>query len=84
MCRGVLNAYDWKVLTMSTQAVGSFGVGTEPPPDNTEPSRSDVIWLGSPVTAPRSACVIWPILSSRVIRRIRSSTRFAIGSRESR
>src|SRR3954468_7007601 len=84
MCRGVLNAYDWKVLTMSTQAEGSFGVGTEPPPDSTEPSRSVVIWPGSAVTAPRSACVIWPILSSSVIRRIRSATRRSVESRGSR
>ena len=33
----VAMAARWKRLTMSTQASGVFGVGTEPPPDSTEP-----------------------------------------------
>ena len=61
-----------------------LGVGVEPPPDSTEPSLSVAIWLGSPATAPRSACVIWPIFSSSVMRLSRSLTRFATGWAESR
>ena len=53
---------------MSAQAVGVFGVGTEPPPDRTLPSLSVVIFDVSVSTPPRSAWVIWPTFSSSVIR----------------
>ena len=52
---------------MSAQASGVLGVGTEPPPDSSDPSRQVVMSDGSAVTAPRSAWVICPTFSSRVI-----------------
>ena len=65
---------------MSAQAVGVFGVGTEPPPDSTLPRLSVVIFAVSASTLARSACVIWPIFSASVIRPRRSETRWLIGS----
>jgi hypothetical protein len=79
MPRRVLSACSWNSLTMSTQASGVFGVGVEPPPESTDPSISSAINVGSSATAPRSACVIWPIFSSSVIRPRRSLTRLATG-----
>ena len=34
---GCVSACRWKPSTMSAQAAGVFGVGTDPPPDSTEP-----------------------------------------------
>ena len=62
---------------MSVQASGVFGVGTEPPPDSSDPSRQVATSEGSPVTAPRSAWVICPTFSSSVIWASRSSARVA-------
>src|SRR5947209_8206784 len=64
---------------MSAHAVGVLGVGTEPPPDSKLPRLSVVIFDVSVSTLPRSACVIWPIFSARVMRPSRSSTRALIG-----
>src|SRR4029450_424936 len=64
----VWRAWGWKASTLSAQASGVFGVGTEPPPDSTDPSRQVATSDGSPETAPRSAWVICPTFSSRVIR----------------
>jgi hypothetical protein len=66
---------------MSAQASGVFEVGVEPPPDSTEPSLQVVTSDGSPLTAPRSAWVIWPTFSSRVMAASSSSAR-ALGLRE--
>jgi hypothetical protein len=66
---------------MSAHPVGVFGVGTEPPPDSTDPSFNDVIRVGLASTLARSACVIWPTFSSNVIRPSRSCTRRSTGSR---
>ena len=63
---------------MSAQPVAVFGVGTEPPPESSEPSRYLVMSLPSP-TAARSAWVICPILSAVDMRDIRSATRVATG-----
>jgi hypothetical protein len=68
---------------MSAHASGVFGVGVEPPPDSSDPSLQVAIRLGSPVTAPRSAWVICPIFSSRVIRASSSSARARGGSEAS-
>ena len=65
---------------MSAQASGVLGVGTDPPPDNTLPRLSEVILLVSESMLARSACVIWPIFSARVIRSSRSATRRLVGS----
>src|SRR4051812_3295977 len=75
---GVASAAFWNPSYMLAQLVAVFGDGAEPPPDSTEPSRNWVIWAG--VTEARSAWVIWPSLSSRLIRPSRSVTRVAIGS----
>jgi hypothetical protein len=64
----VCRAWAWNASTMSAQASGVFGVGTEPPPDSSDPSRQVATSDGSPETAPRSAWVICPTFSSRVIR----------------
>jgi len=66
---------------MSAQASGVFGVGVEPPPDSSDPSLQVVTSVGSPLTAPRSAWVIWPTFSSRVMAASSSSAR-ASGRRE--
>ncbi len=63
---------------MSAHAAGVFGVGVEPPPERMEPSRAAADWAG--VAAPRSPSVICPTLSSRVIRAIRSLTRWDTGA----
>ena len=65
---------------MSAQAVGVFGVGTDPPPDSTLPRLSVVILVVSASMPPRSAWVIWPIFSASVIRPRRSATRWPTGS----
>ncbi len=65
---------------MSAKAVGVFGVGTEPPPDSTLPNARLVICEVSVSTDARSACVIWPTFSCRVMRPRRSATRRATGS----
>jgi hypothetical protein len=62
---------------MSAQPAGVFDAGAEPPPDSTEPIRYRVSSAG--VIEARSAWVIWPILSSRLIRPSRSVTRSATG-----
>src|SRR5437773_10400315 len=68
---------------MSAHEAGVFGLGTEPPPDSSEPSR--YVMMSPPLpTAPRSAWVIWPTLSARVIRDMRSATRCWTGSDRSR
>ena len=56
----------------SAHAVGVFGVGTEPPPDSTLPRLSAVIFEPSAPMFARSAWVIWPIFSARVMRESRS------------
>src|SRR4051795_7788903 len=68
---------------MSAQASGVFGVGVDPPPERSDPSALVVLsdWC---VRSPRSACAIWPILSSSVMRDIRSATRWATGRFEFR
>src|SRR3954452_16608496 len=63
---------------MSAHPAGEFGVGVEPPPERMEPSRAAADWAG--VAAWRSPWVICPILSSRVIRTIRSLTRSDTGA----
>ena len=60
---------------MSAQAVGVFGVGTEPPPDSTRRGCRVVIFDVSVSTLARSAWVIWPIFSASVMRDSRSWTR---------
>jgi hypothetical protein len=52
---------------MSAQASGVLGVGVEPPPDSSDPSRQVATSVGSAATAPRSGWVICPTFSSRVI-----------------
>ena len=54
-----------------------FGLGAEPPPESTDPNRNWVICAG--VTEARSAWVIWPSFSSRLMRDNRSLTRVATG-----
>jgi hypothetical protein len=54
----VRKAAVWNLSTMSAQACGVLGDGTEPPPDSIEPSRQVVTSVASFVTAPRSAWVI--------------------------
>ena len=66
---------------MSAQAAGVLGVGTEPPPESTLPRLSVVIFVVSVSIDARSACVIWPIFSARVMRDSRSATRARTGSR---
>src|SRR3954447_9975076 len=65
---------------MSAQPAGVLFFGVEPPPDSREPRKRLVIWAWSASTPPRSACVIWPTFSGRVIRFSRSLTRVATGS----
>src|SRR4029453_14313441 len=77
----VRRAWAWKPSTMSAQASGGLGGGTEPPPDSKDPSRQVATSEGSPLTAPRSAWVICPTFSSRVISASSSSAR-AAGLRE--
>src|SRR6266498_2864957 len=74
---GVASAARWKLSYMSAHAVGLFGLGAEPPPDSSEPSR--LLVMSAPLTASRSAWVIWPIFSSRLIRPSRSATRTGTG-----
>src|SRR6266511_3534085 len=62
---------------MFAQEVALLGDGAEPPPDSSEPRRNCVIC--ALVTASRSAWVIWPSFSSRLIRDSRSFTRVATG-----
>jgi hypothetical protein len=64
---------------MFAQPSGVFGVGTEPPPDSTLPRPSSVIWCGSSSIGARSAWVICPTFSGRVIRASRSWTRCCTG-----
>src|SRR3954468_10677350 len=68
---------------MSAHAVAVFGVGTDPPPERRLPRLRLVICDVSLSTAARSACVIWPTFSSRVIRPSRSVTRCLTGSEAS-
>src|SRR5262245_45918950 len=75
MPSGVARAARWKLSYMSAHAAGVLGLGAEPPPESTEPSRNVV--MSEVVTVPRSAWVIWPTFSSSVIRDIRSVTRSA-------
>ena len=77
MPSGVARAAFWKLSYMLAQLVALFGEGAEPPPDSSEPSRNCVIWPLD--TAFRSAWVIWPSFSSRLIRPSRSLTRAATG-----
>src|SRR5688500_10522125 len=77
MASGVARAAFWKPSYMLAQDVALFGDGAEPPPDSSEPSRNWVIC--ALVTEARSAWVIWPIFSSRLIRGSRSATRVATG-----
>jgi hypothetical protein len=65
---------------MSAHPSGVLLAGTEPPPDSTLPSLHFVTSEGSAVTSPRSAWVIWPIFSARLIRPSRSATRCFTGS----
>src|SRR4051794_28836169 len=67
---------------MSAHEAAVFGDGAEPPPLSTEPIRDAA--TSDADAACRSTCVIWPILSSGDMRDIRSSTRGATGSDESR
>src|SRR4051794_22244128 len=69
---------------MFAHARGRLGDGTEPPPDSRLPRWSVVILEVSASTEARSAWVIWPIFSSRVMRRSRSATRCPIGREASR
>src|SRR6185437_9037926 len=82
MPSGVASAAFWKPSYMLAQDVALFGDGAEPPPDRIEPSRNWVIC--ALVTDPRSAWVIWPIFSSRLIRESRSFTRVGTGRLGSR
>ena len=75
MCRRVASAARWKRSTMSAHARGVLGVGTEPPPDRTLPTLQVVTGVASSYSDPRSACVICPTFSSRVMRDTRSVTR---------
>jgi hypothetical protein len=84
ICSRVVSAAAWKLSTMSAHASGVFGVGTEPPPDSTEPSRLVAISDGSSANAGRSPWVIWPTFSASVIRLTRSRTLATTDSRESR
>src|SRR6266516_552313 len=77
MPSGVASALRWKPSYMSAHAVGVLGLGAEPPPESSEPSRLLVMSL--PLTASRSAWVIWPSFSSRLIRPNRSATRTETG-----
>ena len=79
MCSRVASAACWKRSTMSAQASGSFGSGTEPPPERMLPSFQVVIAAGSSSTWMRSVWVIWPTFSASVIRESRSLTRWPIG-----
>jgi hypothetical protein len=60
---------------MSAQALGVLGVGTEPPPDSTLPRTSLVTFSPLGPMLARSAWVICPIFSCRVMRESRSATR---------
>src|SRR5882757_10435295 len=82
MPRRLLSAAFWKPSYMFAQDVALLGEGAEPPPDSSEPSP--YAGMLAVVTAARSACVIWPIFSSRVIRESKSSTRVCTGSVGSR
>ena len=68
---------------MSAQPAGVFCVGTEPPPESSEP-EPEVGDLAGDCRPSRSAWVIWPIFSASVIRPSRSSTRSAVGRAGSR
>src|SRR5829696_2031955 len=67
MPRRVLRAWAWKTSTMSAHPSGVLSAGVEPPPDSTDPSRQVATSMGSSLTAPRSAWVICPTFSSRVM-----------------
>src|SRR5882757_6543420 len=82
MPRRLLSAAFWKPSYMFAQDVALLGEGAEPPPDSSEPSP--YAGMSAVVTDARSAWVIWPIFSSRVIRESRSSTRVGTGSVGSR
>src|SRR5690348_13233613 len=82
MPSGVANAAFWKPSYMLAHDAAVFGEGAEPPPDRIDPSRNWVICAY--VTDPRSACVIWPLFSSRLMREGRSFTRVGTGSVGSR
>src|SRR5882757_2342857 len=73
----LVSAEFWKPSYMFAHDVALLGDGAEPPPDSSEPSP--YAGMSAVVTAVRSAWVIWPIFSSRVIRESRSSTRVARG-----
>src|SRR5829696_364933 len=73
-----VRAARWKLSYMSAQPVAVFGAGADPPPDSSDP-RPYAAMSAVVVTAPRSAWVIWPIFSSRVIRPSRSVTRTGTG-----
>src|SRR5262249_40767179 len=75
MPSGVASAARWKLSYMSAHPAGVFGLGAEPPPESTEPSRN--VGMSEVVTGPRPPWVIWPTLSSSVIRGSRSLTRSA-------
>ena len=62
---------------MSAHPSGVLSAGVEPPPDSTDPSRQVATRVGSSVTAPRSAWVIWPTFSSRVMAASSRSARAA-------
>src|SRR3954451_12755664 len=68
---------------MSAHDEGVLGAGTDPPPLSSEP-RKYVPMSDGRVIAWRSACVIWPTFSARVIRDNRSFTRSARLRDESR
>ena len=76
--RRVASAASWKVSTMSAQAFGVLGVGTEPPPDSTLPVGVGHL-AGSSETSALSALIIRPTFSASDIRPRRSATRTAVG-----
>src|SRR5438477_12863010 len=82
MPSGVASAAFWKPSYILAQDVALFGDGADPPPERIEPSRNWVIC--ALVTDARSAWVIWPIFSSRLMRESRSSTRVGTGRLGSR
>src|SRR4029453_13398263 len=77
MPSGVARAAFWKPSYMFAQDVALLGEGAEPPPESSEPRRNWVICAF--VTAPRSAWVIWPRFSSRLMGDSRSAARVATG-----
>src|SRR5512138_3762297 len=69
----VPRAYAWKRSYMSAQPRGVLSLGAESPPLRIEPRSASRMSL-SGASALRSACIIWPTFSSRVMRASRAST----------